>query len=241
MKIKNETKIGLMISVVIILLAVLTFRAGNFHFSRQGYSVKVQFQNIDGVDLNSPVMFNGFELGIVKGIAIKDDGEQPKMELTLWLKKEAQLREGAKARIKNLGFMGEKYVGLTAGDRNKAHLSPGSVIVGEEPPDFDLLVAEGQEIATEIKEISQNINERLRTNKENIDGVMSNMNATTKNMASITDNVDKRLKVSERSIDEIITNLNAVSLNLEELTNDLKLHPWKLLYRGKEQKGRQKK
>jgi len=77
-------------------------------FSKKGQTVKVQFQNIDGVNLNSPVMINGYEMGLVKGIAIKEEGDETKMELILWLKEDIKLRKDTKAVIKNLGFMGEK-------------------------------------------------------------------------------------------------------------------------------------
>ena len=140
MKMNNETKIGLMITVVIVLLAILTIKTGNFNLSTKGYTVKALFENVDGVNLNSPVMFNGFEVGIVEDITIKDDGGDIKMELLLWIDEKAKLREGARAYIKNLGFMGEKYIGLTSGKKGGMYLAPGSVILGQDPPDFERLL-----------------------------------------------------------------------------------------------------
>ncbi len=233
MKMNNETKIGLMVCIVIASLAVLTVKTGNFNLSTEGYIIKASFDNIDGVNLNSPVMFNGFEVGVVEDVTIRDEGDDIKMELTLWVSDQAKLRQGAKAYVKNLGFMGEKYVGLTSGNKGQPLLAPGSVIVGEEPPDFDNLLSQGQEIATRLTSISIKVDEHLQTNGEALDETLANLNLTMKDLASITKNINERLSGNDKKIDDTITNLHDLSVNLEELSYDLKLNPWKLMYRDK--------
>lgn len=234
MKINNETKIGIMVSGLIILLAILTVKTGKLNFSKSGYLVKVHFQNVDGVNLNSPVMFNGFEVGIVEDVAIREDELGTKIELLLWINDTARLREGSKAYIKNLGFMGEKYVGLTSGDVGGAYLAPGSVIIGQEPPNFEKLLSDGQEIATRLKSIAQNIDERLTVNKDTVDETLTNLNSTMKDLAALIKNANERLGVNGKRIDDTVMNLHDLSVNLEELSYDLKLNPWKIMYRGKE-------
>lgn len=235
MKMNNETKIGLMVTGVIVLLAVLTIKTGKFNLSTKEYIIKAQFANVDGVNLNSPVMFNGFEVGIVDDIKIKDDDGDVKMEVILRVNDRARLREGAKAYIKNLGFMGEKYIGLTSGNKGGVYLASGSVIVGQEPPDFEHLLSQGQEIAQRLKSISINLDERLETNKDALDETVSNLNLTMKGLASIVHNANERLTTNEKKIDDTITNLHDLSVNLEELSYDLKLNPWKIMYRGKKE------
>ena len=236
MKLNNETKIGLMVCAVIALLAVLTVKTGNFTLSNRGYTVKVHFQNVDGVNLNSPVMFNGFEVGIVEDIQIKESDADTKMELTLSIDEDAKLRQGAKAYIKNLGFMGEKYIGLISGAGGGAYLAPGSVLSGQEPPDFERILAEGQEIAVRLKSISQNIDERLEVNKDSVDETLTNLNGTMKDLSELVGNINERMSTNEIKIDATVTNLHDLSVNLEELSYDLKLNPWKIMYRGKERK-----
>lgn len=236
MKMNNETKIGIMVSIVAVLLAVLTLETGNFSLTKGGYQVKAHFKNIDGVNLNSPVMYNGFEVGIVEDIKIREGQNDTKMELMLKIDSKARLRDGAKAYIKNLGFMGEKYVGLTSGKDGAAYLGPGSVIIGEEPPDFEHLLAQGQEIASRLKSISQNIDERLIVNKDAVDETIKNLNITMKELSSIVQIANERLSLNEQKIDATISNLHDLSVNLEELSYDLKLNPWKILYRGKDNK-----
>jgi len=232
MKINNETKIGILVVGVIILLLTLTFKAGDFHFVEKGYTLKVHLRQIDGVELNAPVRFNGLEMGQVKDIRILY-GEETLMELTLWLKESARLRQGAKVHVKNMGLLGEKYIGITDGEKGAPFLGAGAILTGEEPVDFEKLLAKGDEIGTNLKEISANINERLKVNSQAIDEIIVNLNKSTKHIASISENVDERLAVNRLAIDDTVSNLNMTSKNLSELSEDLKINPWKLLYREK--------
>jgi phospholipid/cholesterol/gamma-HCH transport system substrate-binding protein len=231
MKMNNETRIGIMVAAAVAMLFILTVKAGNFNVGRKGYIIKVHFRNIDGIEKNTPVMYNGFEVGLVKEITIKETDTETLMEIDAWIEDGVQIREGAKAHVKNMGFLGEKYVSLTAGVVGSPYMAEGAVVVGDEPADMDKLLRDGQDIAKNVKEAAANINERLKTNQEEIDSIIGNFDVTMKNMVSITNNVDERLRVNRDKIDHIMTNLSASSENLEEFSYDLKLNPWKLLYK----------
>ena len=228
----NETKVGILIVIVLVILFSLTVRAGDFHLSQQGYTVRVRFQNIDGVELNSPVMLNGLEVGRVTDIRI-DYGAVPKLELTLWVKDGVKIARGVKAMVKNMGFMGEKYVGLVMQQGEQGFLSPGESIEGLEPASFENILREGEDIATNIRDITENINERLRINAEAIDGVIADMRKTMGDIATVSGNIEERFSVNEHLVDEMMLNIRDSSKNLEELSYDLKENPWKLLYRPK--------
>ncbi|MBZ0307194.1 MAG: MlaD family protein, partial [Anaerolineae bacterium] len=137
MKISNEAKIGAMIVVVVGVLAYLTIRTGDFRIAKEGYTVKVLFKNIDGVSLNAPVMLNGLEVGKVEAIDIVEQPQGTMLQLTVWLDQSARLTHGTQAYVKNMGFLGEKYVGLSVTSASKGYLEPGSMIMGREPADLD--------------------------------------------------------------------------------------------------------
>lgn len=245
MKISNEAKIGLMITVVLGMLAYLTFKSGDFDFSKEGYTVKVHFKNIDGVNLNAPVMLNGLEVGKVEKIDIIEENHHTLLELTVWLDQSAKLTRGTNAYVKNMGFLGEKYVGLAVAPASNGYLEPGSIIKGSEPADMDTLLLDGQQIAKQIREITSNVNERLSVNEEaidrivgNLDESMGNFKTMTANVNSLTANLDERLRVNQVLIDDTFINLNSSSTNMDQFTYDLKMNPWKLMYRpkGKRQK-----
>lgn len=233
MKVTNEAKIGVLVSVVMAALLLLTFKVGNFNFTKKGYTVTVQFIRIEGLEKNAPVRLNGLEVGSVKDVKILYE-DDTKMEMTLLLEERAKLREGTKAFVKNMGLLGEKYIELSGGDRNAPFIGPGAVIVGQEPVDFEKLLAKGDVIADNLTEISQNLNQRLKNNGEALDSIIADLKVTMKNMSSISANVNERLAVNRQAIDDIIANLDSSSQNLEDLSADLKLNPWKLLYKAKD-------
>jgi len=127
------------------------------------------------MELSGPVRLNGLEVGLVEDISINYE-DTTKMILTLWLKDEARIHQGAQAYIKTMGLIGEKYVGIM--DRQEgSFLNPGDLIVGEEPFELEKLLGRS---------------------------------------------------------DKIAENLESASQNLDEFSNDVKRHPWKLLFRSQE-------
>jgi len=234
MKISNEAKVGLMVSCVLLALAILTIKSGDIDFSKEGYNVKVHFRNVDGIGLNAPVMLNGLEVGHVQAIEmIEEDGETI-MELVVLLKEYAKVKVGAQAYVKNLGFLGEKYVGLTSGSKGGGPLEPGAIIIGTEPADLDMLLLEGQEIASQVREVVTRVNKRLAKNEASIDRIFHNMDLSMDHIAAISETLDERLRVNKGSIDGTLAHLHSTAVNLDQFTYDLKYHPWKLLYRSRE-------
>ncbi|MBF0569176.1 MAG: MCE family protein [Candidatus Omnitrophica bacterium] len=241
MQLNNETKIGLMVIAGAIILLGITVKAGNFTLKKDGYRIAATFNDIDGVSKNSPVMLNGLEVGVVENIQIKYGDDQTVMELTLWLNNTAKLKQGAKAIIKNLGFMGEKYIALTAGDPHAAYLQPGATLQGQPPADINQLMSDGHELLGKANDIVTNIDQRLKTNEKNIDDTLANLNVTMTHMSSLTQHLDKIVGANESNINNILANVNAVSFNLkdassnlDDMSADLKKNPWKLFFRAKE-------
>ncbi|MCK5579930.1 MAG: MCE family protein [Candidatus Omnitrophica bacterium] len=253
MKINNETKIGILVVVVAVILFSMTWKAGDFQFSKEGYMIKVHFKNSDGVELNAPVTLNGLEVGRVEDIRILY-GAETKVELTLCLGANAKVHRGAKAYVKNMGFLGEKYIGIITGDEQQGYFANGEIIQGQEPTSIENILQkgnviaenlqeiseEGKVLAVNLREIAEGINERVKVNSSVVDATLRDLGSTMENLASISGNIDKRLDVNKRLVDDFVEqmneagkNLNESSQNLSEMSSDLKENPWKLLYRPK--------
>lgn len=231
MKLTNEARIGILVAAVLVILGILTWKTGNYSFIPDGYLIKVHFKDVQGLAKNAPVTLNGFEQGRVNDVKIIYDGEIPQVELSLWLKSEAKVPRNAKAYVRMMGFMGEKYVALEMTGAQEGFLTPGSIIYGQDPSSLEKIVAEGEVIAKNIREISEAVNDHLKLNKESINDIIANLRVTSKNLGSITTNVNERLVVNTKHIDSMISNLDETSINLNEMSYDLKLHPWKLFFK----------
>ncbi len=235
MKFTNEAKIGLLVTIVIVILSVLTWKTGNYSFVPDGYMIKARFSDVQGLSKNAPVTLNGLEEGRVENVKVIY-ADIPQIELTLWLKSEAKIPKNAKASIRTMGFMGEKYVAIEMKDSKSGFLNSGDVILGEEPASMEKLLAEGSAMAKNLSVISEEIKSHLQNHRTDIDEMITDLHGMSKNLNSITTNVNERLAVNSKHIDDMIESLDSASTNLEEMSYDLKINPWKLLYKAKEPK-----
>ena len=235
MKLTNEAKIGILVAAVIVILGILTWKTGDYSFIPDGYELKVQFNDVQGLSKNAPVTLNGLEQGRVQNVQIIY-GEVPQIQLTLWLKSESKIPRGAKAYVRTMGFMGEKYVAIEMTDSKEGFLTPGSMISGEAPTSMEKVLVQAETMAKNLTVISEEIKGHLVNNHQEIDEMIKGLHVTSKNLSSITTNVNERLAVNSKYIDEMVGHMNATTNNLEEMSYDLKLNPWKLLYRDKTKK-----
>ena len=217
MKLDKETKIGIFVVICVIALLMLTFKVGNFQIGKEGYYLKVQFKNINGVEVGSPVMLSGLEVGQVKEVKlVYDKKEGTKIILALWLQDQARARQDSKIAIRTMGLMGEKYIEISSGSQNAPFLAGGAMIIGEEPFDLDGLIAKSDSIA------------------DNLNKALIDISSLSEDVSGLVVNLDDTLIESKDSLENIIQNFEGISKNLEEFSDDIKRHPWKLMYQGKE-------
>jgi len=195
--ITNELKVGILVVVCILILIGLLFKTGSFDFKKEGYEVKVLFNVVAGVQKNAPVRLAGVEIGRVKDIKLSYE-KGTKVVVTLWLEENVKLREDSRAYITALGLMGEKYIEVTPGSEGAPFLEGGGTITGEDPLEFDALARKGENIAealeetlANIKQLAQNSNLVVTDNKEKIDSIFENLEATTQNFKEFSEDVKK--------------------------------------------------
>lgn len=206
----REIRAGLLITLSAAALAAILFMAGNFQLFTETYQVRILFNYISGLAKNAPVHFAGHEVGKVTDIRILGQHEG-QVAVTVSIAKTAVLRNDSQAFIDILGFMGEKFVELTPGTPEASPLKDNETLLGTDPIALNEIMKKGTEIADELEK-------------------------TTVSLQGLIRNVDKTVAGSQSEVGEIFENLNEASRNLKEMTQDLKLHPWKLLRKGKEEK-----
>lgn len=195
--ITNEMKVGVLVVVCILILVGFLYRTGSFDFKKEGYEVKALFNIVAGVQKSAPVRLAGVEIGQVRSIQLSY-GKGTKVVATLWLQGNTRLKEDSKAYITALGLMGEKYIEVTPGSEDAPYLKAGGTINGEDPLEFDALARKGESIAealeetlVHIKALAQNSNLVVTDNKEKIDAIFENLEATTQNFKEFSEDVKR--------------------------------------------------
>lgn len=203
-----EIRSGFFVTFAAAALLGLLFMSGHFQLFSETYEARILFNYISGLAKNAPVHFAGHEVGKVTNIQLvgQKDGQ---VAVTVRIDKSAVLRKNSQAFIDLLGFMGEKFVELTPGTPDSPPLQKDDALPGSDPVAMNELMEKGTDIADELQK-------------------------TTVSLQGLIKNIDQTVAGSHPDLEAIFQNLNSSSQNLKEMTSDLKLHPWKLLRKSKE-------
>lgn len=229
-------KVGLFMVVVLVILGYFIIRVEDLDLGAGPTRlVDVVFDSVAGLDEKSAVRVAGVRVGKVAKISLLPDG---RARVTLEVDEGVQLRQGATARVANLGLLGEKYVELEPGQPGTAPIPENATLPGQTVPSFDDLTAQVSAIADDVKAVTgsmraalggpegaqrldeiviniHEVTERLRTILANNEG---NVNATAENLRKITDDLRVEIPRIAASIDRVANSLGGtVTENREDV------------------------
>ncbi|MCK5450926.1 MAG: MCE family protein [Candidatus Omnitrophica bacterium] len=196
MRVSNEIKAG-----VVVLVAVATgvmFFAKTAAFKKETYEVKTFFGYAGDLKTDAIVKLSGVEVGRVKAMNFVYN-PHTHIECFLELNADAKVRADSIAYIGTSGFVGDAYVGITAGESDN-FADPGSIMQSEDPVQIRLLFKKAESIAASLDDILVATKDLVTENKENLNNIVTNIELTTE--------------------------------NFKEFSQDLKAHPWKLMFKG---------
>jgi len=211
----SEIRSGLFITLACIGLLTLLFAAGRAQLFQDVYKVNVLFGYISGLQKNAPVHFAGHKVGKVTNIELLK-GSPEKIAVTISVSKAATLKKDSKAYIEIMGFMGEKFLEITPGSAEGAPLAENETLIGTDPIALTEIIRRGREIADEL-------------------------DSTTQSLKTLIENLDGTIEENRTDIHRIVGNMGEASDNMKAMTEDLKRHPWKLVFKGKENDPTKKK
>lgn len=244
MKTSAEIKIGIMITVSLVILCILIIATSGTYLFQKGYTIKVYFDYVSGLDAGSPVRLAGMEVGEVKDLALVDK----KIEVTLKLKSTAKIRSDSIATINTLGIVGEKYVEITMGTSQGKILGPGSIIQGVNPVNIEEVLNRteqvvyksekivafmdkmlgGEQTWIELDKIIRNtstftatLNELLLENKEDIGSTIKDLHSICSSLKGIIKENRDDFRTTNEKLKLIAIQFQQISLQLNKTIGDL--------------------
>jgi phospholipid/cholesterol/gamma-HCH transport system substrate-binding protein len=186
MKISNEIKAG---TVVVVAIAItLFFFAKTATFQHKKYQLKTYFVYAGDLKNDALVKLSGVEVGRLKAMKFKYDEQGTRVECLLELTAAAKIRSDSLAYIAASGFVGDAYIGLTPGQA-KDFVKAGTVIASEDPVQMRLLMKKADEIANNLDSILADIRSVVSDNKQNLNNIVLNLEATTENFKEFSEDV----------------------------------------------------
>lgn len=236
----NETKIGLLaiIAIAVSIWGYKFVKGKNLLVTSNIYFV--EYDNVDQLKSSSPVLINGFQVGIVADVYLKPDNYEL-IIVKLDLDKTMKIPKNTIAQVISTGFMGGKAVNLIfdrpcSGD-NCAE--SGAYLKGESLGLLSSMVAEDEMkaymeiISTGLKGVIDELNNSLLEDSDSpLAKSLQDMQATIANLKAGTARLNQLLASSSGNIAGTMDNLESLTseegklqsilTNADELTHKLK-------------------
>ena len=235
-----EFKVGIFVIIALVILSVLVFKAGDFRM-KPGYSIRMVFDTISGIEPGSAIKLAGVDVGEVKDIRVSRNAEgETFAEVFTRINQGVYIEEDAKPRISSMGVLGDKYVEVLPGTVGAKAITESGMLMGHEPSNMDDLVNSGQRLLGKIEYTVDNLNQVVADPefKTHLKGTFVNLDKTATDLSeSVADLKDTmasakivmaRLRDGEGTVGRLLKE-DKIAKDLEAFVADIKAHPWKLL------------
>ncbi|CZH37022.1 TPA: MCE family protein [Legionella pneumophila subsp. pneumophila] len=219
----NYTIVGLAVLILTagLLSAGLWLSVGFNQKEYTSYTVYLK-ESVSGLSVESPVKFNGVQVGYVKEIKLnKNDPRQ--VELLLNIEKSTPITTSTSATLISQGITGVTYVGLSAGS---SELTPLRKMPGEPYPVIPSKPSLLNQLDAVLKEVAENVGAvsekaQLIFNEENADNVRKSL-ANIERITEIIADKGQTIDSSLNNLDVFVANMAKTSKQFPQLIKDLK-------------------
>lgn len=244
MKLSNEARVGLLVTVSFTIFIVLVGVLAKINIAQSGYTLRVYFGFLNDLRKGAPVKIaGGITIGQVTDI--KQSGE--KTQVDIWIDKKYKLIKKTKFAIFTTGIIGEKYINVFVPPSYDVEefFDDGDMVYGIDPPSFDqmmltfqgFLEKEGSQILAEIFQNSnrfvENLSKITSENRADIRAsvvmlrgmisslmvksqqLMDQLNQLTRNMAELSEKNKQDISIALRQISETTSSLNKIIYRIE--------------------------
>lgn len=225
-KILLEIKIGVFILGAILLIFIAALAIREVSFMKGSYILRVSFTFAEGLKPTSPVRFCGVNVGEIKKVKVVKYNTKPTVCVYAKIQREIKIPVHSQVFINSLSLFGEKYLEIIPPEKIEGFLKENDTIEGVSPvPLFNIMVSFHKtmtDLNNFIKEAE--LQESLKDIVFNVKGVTSDLHG-----------ILGQIKSKEGNLGRFIYDDSLYQIT-EEFIQDIKVHPWKLLYRPKEKK-----
>ena len=199
-----EVTVGAFMFMILLTLGFFTIVLSRENVLSKNYRFDVVFNDVSGLIKGDKVFVHGVDVGRVRTMTITPAG----VRVGLSLRSELPIHEDYKLSIAQASVLGGRYVALDPGTEASPLLPVGAELKGT--PTTDLLAEAGDAVKA------------VRSALED-GGVLSNLEATMKNIRTVSDDLAAGKGTIGRLLkeEEVYTELKQVATNLRTLTEKL--------------------
>lgn len=221
MKISNETKIGaLTIIAVVMLFLGFNFLKGKSLF-KTGFYLYAKFPESNGLVSSNVVTINGFQAGTVSKITATKDLKEIDVEVKLNQDYDIPVNSTANISSNPLGSssleisLGDKKAFMKSNDTLLTVMTPG--FLGRVGNQIRPLAETAKSTLKHIDTVMQNINNVLDSSSQmHMQEMVANLSNVTKNLTHTTELLNKALDLQTGAFAGTVRNVNSFTKNLAD-------------------------
>lgn len=216
MKIKNETKVGILAAFAIALLIIgYNFLKGNSIFSNETI-LYAKYSQVDGLTVSKPVLINGYQIGRVAALELQPDAT---IKATLHINGKYQIPKNTLARLEGTDLLGSKAIVLTLGN-DKDFAQDGDFLETNVAKGlmetFQPVQKKAELIISKMDSILTSVNTILNPNlQKNIDRSFNSIAGTLTSLESTSKKVDALVGSESSKLSAILANVEAITANFK--------------------------
>ena len=187
------------------------------------------YENIGGLQVGSPVLVNGYKVGMVSNIDLLTEQNQ-NLLVTISLDKEFDMAINTVCKIVNQDLMGTKGIALLLGDADELITSGDTLISGIEGSLQDEVNAQILPLKNKAEELIGSIDSVMmivtavlnKDTRDNLRNSLSSLDKTFELMSHTMVKVDSMIDTNDERIAKVVKNLESITSNLESSNGEIK-------------------
>ena len=215
MKVSNETKIGALTAIAIVVLILgYNFLRGNDILSREQRFYAI-YGHVDGLNISKPVLVNGFQIGRVSDMKLQPSG---KTLVEFKINKDYLIPENSVARLMSTDLLGNKAIEFELGNSKVNAESKDTLRSNVErslAESVQPVQKKAEAIITKMDSLLTSVNTILNPSfQKNIDRSFKSVASTLETIDRTTKKVDGLVGSESGRIGKILANFESISSNL---------------------------
>lgn len=216
MKITNETKVGVLAAVAIVILIVgYSFLKGNDVFSSEN-EFYAKYDNVEGLAVSKPVLVNGYQIGRVSKLTLLQSGQ---ILAAFKINPEYAIPNNTIAKLVSTDLLGGKAIIFELGT-SKVYAEDGDTINANIQKNFldqvEPVQKKAELIIARLDSVLSSVNSTLSPEfQKNFDRSFASIARTLETLEKTTRTVDGLVGKESNKIEGILGNLESISANFK--------------------------
>jgi phospholipid/cholesterol/gamma-HCH transport system substrate-binding protein len=178
-----ETRIGIFVALVVLAAVFILDIVGGADKFTRGYRLHALFNNIQELKVGDRVKMAGVEVGRVEKVQLAAN----KVDVTMKIRRDAEVKTDSAATVKFTGLMGQNYVSIDFGSPDAPRLEDNQIVGTKEQPDLGAVIAKLDSVASGVENLTKSftgdkidnlfgpLTDFLKANREPLTATIANL------------------------------------------------------------------